>query len=303
MMCLMGAIDDATGELLPGAHFVDQECAASYLRTRHAIVREKGIPHAAYGDRHGALKRNDDHWTIEEELRGEQDLTHVGHALRDLEIEPIHALSPQAKGRVERLWKTLQDRLTSELRLAKASTCEEANQVLQRHAPDHNRRFAIAPKDAVPAWRPVRQGVDIDRVCSFRYKAVVGNDNAVRLAGHVFDIPPGPGGRTYAKARAEIRQLLDGSWRVYVKDSLVALVAASPLAELKPLKHHKRSAADKAFGRSIRSLETPTERAERKPRPIAKRSPVPPPFNSFGRLKRTPVRPKTTPIVSSQGPR
>ncbi|MGC4114447.1 MAG: ISNCY family transposase [Myxococcales bacterium] len=114
MLCLMGAIDDATGELLPGAHFVDQECTASYLRTLQAIVLEKGIPHSAYGDRHAALQRNDDHWTLEEELRGEQDLTHVGYALRALNITPIAALSPQAKGRVERLWKTLQDRLVSE---------------------------------------------------------------------------------------------------------------------------------------------------------------------------------------------
>ena len=288
MMCLMGAIDDATGELLPGAHFVDQECAASYLRTLHAIVREKGIPHAAYGDRHGALKRNDDHWTLEEELRGEQDLTHVGYALRALEIEPIFALTPQAKGRVERMWKTLQDRLVSELRLARASTLEEANIVLQAYATDHNRRFMIAPQNVTPAWRPVRHGLDIDRICSFRYKAIVGNDNTVRMCGHVFDIPPGPGGRSYAKARAEVRQLLDGSWRLYVKDGLVASVAASALEELKPLKRHKRSAAEKAFQRSVRQLE---ERVEPptppQPRRTSKRAAALPPFNSFGQLGRS----------------
>ena len=286
MMCLMGIIEDATGELMPGAHFVEQECAAGYLRTLRAMVLAKGIPHLVYEDRHGALLRNDDHWSLEEELRGEQDLTHVGYALRGLGITAIAALSPQAKGRVERLWKTLQDRLVSELRLARACTMEEANRVLEAHVPDHNRRFAIPPQDATPAWRPVR-GLDVERLCSFRYEASVNNDNAVRLSGHVFDIPPGPGNRSYAKARAEVRQLLDGSWCIYVKDKLVASAAASPVEDPKPLRRHKRSAADKAFGHSVRRLKVPEPGpAPAKPRLGAKRASAPPPFNSFGQLGR-----------------
>jgi hypothetical protein len=283
MMCLMGAIDDATGELLPGAHFADQEGSAGYLRTLRAIVLEKGIPNSAYGDRHSALQRNDDHWTLEEELRGEQDLTHVGYALRALNITRIAALSPQAKGRVERLWKTLQDRLVSELRLAKACTLEEANRVLFAYVPDHNRRFAVAPQDSTPAWRPLR-GADVERACSFRYEAVVGNDNAVRLRDKVLDIPPGPGGRGYAKAKAEVRQLLDGSWRIYVKDALVASLPASPLEELGPRKRHKRSAADRAFGKGVRQLNADPPRAAAKLSP--RRGLPPPAFNGYGQLVR-----------------
>jgi len=169
MLCLMGAIDDATGELLPGAHFVDQECAAGYLGVLKAIAEEKGLPLSAYMDRHGSLKRNDDHWTLEEELRGVQDPTQVGRALQALEIAVIFALSPQARGRVERLWGTLQDRLVSELRLAGATTVEHANAVLAAFRPDHNRRFAISPADATPAWRAVRRGTDLARTCSFHY--------------------------------------------------------------------------------------------------------------------------------------
>jgi hypothetical protein len=115
-MCLMGAVDDATGELLPGAHFVLQESAAGYLRVLYGTVTTQGIPGAIYMDRHGSLKRNDEFWTVEEELKGEQTPTHVGQALRELGIESIFALSPQAKGRVERLWGTLQDRMVSEMR-------------------------------------------------------------------------------------------------------------------------------------------------------------------------------------------
>jgi hypothetical protein len=162
----MGAIDDATGELLPGAHSVEQECAAGYLHVLLAIVREKGLPWSAYMDHHGSLKRNDGAWTVEEELRGEQDRTQVGAALKALDIEVIYALSPQAKGRVERLWGTLQDRLTSELRLAGTTNMKAANAVLDRHRPQHNRRFGVEAANAKPAWCPVRRGLDLEWVCA-----------------------------------------------------------------------------------------------------------------------------------------
>jgi len=240
MLCLMGAIDDASGELLPGAHFVEQECAAGYLHVLKAIAEEKGLPWSVYMDRHGSLKRNDNHWTLEEELRGSQEPTQVGLALQTLEIEVIYALSPQAKGRVERLWGTLQDRLVSELRLAGASTAAHANAVLVTCRPDHNRRFAIGAANPTPAWRRVRRGTDLTRVFSFHYEATVLNDNTVRLAGIVIDIPPGPRKRSYAGTRVELRQLLDGSWRVYLADAVIATAAATTTGELRSLRRRRR---------------------------------------------------------------
>lgn len=241
-LCLIGAIDDATGELLPGAHFVTQECAAGYLRVLAAIVAAYGIPWSIYMDQHGALRRNDDHWTLAEEQRGRQDPTQVGGALEALGIEAIYALSPQAKGRVERLWGTLQDRLVSELRLANACTLAEANAVLARYRPAYNARFALAPQDHQPAWRRVRAGLDLARVCSFRYEATVLKDNTVRLGGTVvLDIPPGPRARSYADRRVEVRQLLDGTWRVYLADRLIATAAATAHGELRALRRRKRS--------------------------------------------------------------
>ncbi len=242
LLCLVGAIDDATGDVLPGAHFVAQECAVAYLRVLHTIVRSCGIPWRIYMDQHGALKRNDDHWTLAEELRGAQDPTQVGHALQALGIECIFALSPQAKGRVERLWGTLQDRLVSELRLANACTVADANAVLDRYRPEHNARFAVAPKDRAPAWRPVRPGLDLERVCSFRYDATVLRNNTVQLGqGIVLDIPPGPRRRSYADTRVVAHQLLDGSWRVYAGTQLLATAAATSHRELRALKRRKRS--------------------------------------------------------------
>jgi transposase len=240
MLCLMGAIDDATGELLPGAHFVEQECAAGYLSVLRAIAQAKGLPWRAYMDQHGSLKRNDRHWTLEEELRGAQEPTQVGRALQALEIEVIYALSPQAKGRVERLWGTLQDRLVSELRLAGATTAAQANAVLERYRPAHNRRFALEPKEATPAWRLLRRGTDLDRICSFHYEATVLNDNTVRLGGLVIDVPAGPRKRSYAGAHVEVRQFLDGSWRVYLADAVIATAAGVHRGELRTLRRHRR---------------------------------------------------------------
>jgi transposase len=228
-LCLMGAIDDATGELLPGAHFVEHESTAGYLRVLLDVCLEKGLPWSIYMDRHSSLKRNDDHWTLEEELRGEQGLTHVGAALKALEIEPIYALSPQAKGRVERLWGTLQDRLVSELRLAKARTMEEANAVLARYLRTHNWRFAKPAADCQPAWRAVPPRIDLVRVCSLRSEPTVRNDNTVSIGnGAVLQIPKPADGHSYAGKRVELRHLLSGELRVYLRDELLVTVKADP---------------------------------------------------------------------------
>ena len=86
---------------------------------------------------------------------------------------------------------------------------------------DFNARFAKPARESQAAWRPLPKGVDVDQICSFRYEATVGNDNAVRLSGMILDIPAGPRRRGYAKARVELRQLLDGRWRVYHKNELL----------------------------------------------------------------------------------
>ncbi|HKO47782.1 MAG TPA: hypothetical protein VJV79_08665 [Polyangiaceae bacterium] len=123
-----------------------------YLRVLRDILREKGIPHTVYGDRHSSLKRNDKHWTLEEELAGKQEPTQVGRVLATLGVEMRYALSAPAKGRVERLWGVLQDRLISELRLAGASTRGQANKVLDEYRQAHNKRFAVTPQETQPAW-------------------------------------------------------------------------------------------------------------------------------------------------------
>ena len=229
--CLMAAVDDATGKLLE-AFFIPHECSFGYLKLLEEIVICYGIPLSIYQDRHGTLHRNDDNWTLDEQLAGEQEPTQVGWCLTSLGISPIFALSPQAKGRIERLFGVLQDRLIAEMGLRNITEMAVANTFLADHfITDYNRRFAIDPEVLQPAWRKVPRNVDIERTISFRYQAVVGNDNTVRLGGMVIDIPEGPGQRGYAKAKVEVRQLLDGSWRVYYKDKLIAHTDPTPLKE------------------------------------------------------------------------
>jgi len=235
---LTAVIDDATGAFLEGV-FTLEEDAQSYLSCLRQVLLNKGIPLAVYMDRHGIFRRNDDHWTVEEQLAGEQTPTQVGGALRELGIEPIFALSPQAKGRVERLFNTLQDRLVQEFRLAGITNREQGVVFLNgAFKTDFNARFAKPARQTQPAWRPLPKAMDVDRICSFRYQATVDNDNAVRLAAMVLDIPPGPHHRGYAKARVELRQLLDGRWRVYLKDQLL-LETIPPLVQL-PLRTVRR---------------------------------------------------------------
>jgi hypothetical protein len=226
----MAAIDDATGAIL-AARFFLFEGTEGYLWLLRQIVSRYGIPVSIYQDCHGSLKRNDDHWTVEEELAGRQEPTQVGQALRALGIQPIFALSPQAKGRIERLFGTLQDRLGAELDLAKATTPQEGNTLLPTFLRRFNRRFAIAARQSEKAWRPVPKTLDMDRAISFHYPTKVGLDNTVRLGELLLDIRPGPLGRSYAKARVEVRQLLNGSWRVYYQDRLIAKYPSTALRE------------------------------------------------------------------------
>jgi hypothetical protein len=176
----MAAMDDARGKLL-AARFFPFEGSSGYLWLLKTIVKRYGIPLVIYHDRHGALHRNDAHWTLEEQLVGRQEPTQVGLTLEALGIGSIAALSPQAKGRIERLFGTLQDRMSAELRLEGIHTMQKANGFLKGFLPRFNRRFAVSPKESQKAWREVPRELDLDRIISFRYRSVVGNDNSVRI--------------------------------------------------------------------------------------------------------------------------
>ena len=244
-MSLIGAVDDATGDVLKGV-FRLQEDLHGYATLFHQLFQDYGLPLAFYGDGTGVLVRNDDHWTLEEELAGRQNPTHLGRALRDLGITYIRARSPQAKGRVENRWGTFQDRLVAEMALRGICTLEQSNAYLPEFLEDFRRRFALAPREAAPAWRKPPPGWQLALSC--RYIRCVGSDNTVRLGptrerdrhhrpaqehrdpiasvARRVQIPPGPGGRSYAGSRVELRELLDGRITVHYHNQVLTTVAA-----------------------------------------------------------------------------
>lgn len=254
---LMAAIDDASGELL-AAFFTDQETSEAYLRLLDEILTHHGIPTAIYQDRHSALRRNDDQWSLEEQLAGRQRPTQVGRVLEELGIRSIFALTPQAKGRVERLFGTLQDRLIAELHIHGITTQEEANSFLtQLFKQRFNNHFQIQASAKGSAFLPITP-TDRHRIVAFRYDATVLNDNAVRLGGITLDIPPGPRRRSYARSKVEVRQHLDGSWSVFYQGKTIAQADPSPLTEpLRYKKPHRRGAAKAAFQDILVYLPTP----------------------------------------------
>jgi len=229
--CLMAAIDDATSRVL-AAFFCPAETSWAYLKLLEQVVVRWGVPASVYQDRHGTLKRNDAHWSLAEELAGRQAPTQVGAALEAFAITPIFALSPQAKGRIERLFGTLQDRLAASLRLAGITEITPANDFLPGFLQAHNDRFAQAPAQPEPVWGKAPKPAQRERILSLCYPAKVSSDNAVRLDGMILDIPPGPNKRSYAKLPVEVRQLLDGRWRVYYRERVIAEAPPTNIAEL-----------------------------------------------------------------------
>jgi hypothetical protein len=234
---LLGAIDDATSEVV-AAVFRQQEDAHGYFLLLRQILRSQGIPLDLYRDRHGIFQRDPKvPWSLEEQLAGRPEPTQFGRALEELGILSIAAHSPQAKGRIERLWRTLQDRLVAELRLAGMTTLEAANAFLPGFLARHNARFAVRADDPGLAYRPLNPALDLDRILSFRYPRVVANDNTVQLGGRVLQIPPGRVRRSYARAHVWVHEFLDGSLGVWYQDHWLLRTTAPPVAA--PLRARK----------------------------------------------------------------
>lgn len=223
---LLVAIDDATGKIV-AAVFREQEDAQGYFLLLKQVLKAKGIPLELYHDRHSIFRDNSKRpWSIEEELQGRREPTQFGRALEELGITAIAAHSPQAKGRVERLNGTLQDRLVQELRLAGVTGIKAGNRFLPAYLKRFNSRFAVKAEEPGLAYRPLHPSLDHDRILSFRYQRVVAMDNTVRLDGRLIQVPPGPKRRSYAGARVWVHEFLDGSLGVWYQERWLARTTA-----------------------------------------------------------------------------
>ena len=210
-LSLVGAVDDATGTV-PFALFRQQEDAHGYMLMLKDIIERHGVPLALYSDRHGIFQRSPkEPESLAEQLRGRRDPTQLGRALEELDIRLILAHTPQAKGRIERAWGTFQDRLVSEMRLAGATTIEQANKLLWNFIPRYNQRFGVAPSQPGSAYRQLPTGISLDATLCFKYLRTVANDNTVRFNGATLQILPDGYRASYARAKVEVQERLDGS--------------------------------------------------------------------------------------------
>ncbi len=226
---LVGGIDDATG-IVTGATFRAQEDAAGYFSTFAQTADRYGLPGAVYSDRHGIfIVEKNRAPTLTEQLRGTRRMTQVGRALDAAQVAWIGANSAPAKGRVERLWGTLQDRFVTELRLAGITTIEAANAFLPTLLDRHNARFAVPAADPLAVWRPWSDGLSAEAVFCFHYPRRVGRDNTVSWPGGGLALPRRADGRSWAGRSVILQERLDGSLWVD-HDGLCVPVTEAPAA-------------------------------------------------------------------------
>lgn len=213
-------IDDATSRILYG-EFVPVENTHHLMRTTRAYLQKDGRPLALYVDKDSIYTINRPQ-NVDEQLKNSDPLTQFARAMNELDIEIIKAHSPQAKGRVERGFRTHQDRLVKELRLRKISSIEEANRFLwEVYIPDHNRRCAIEPRNPIDSHRPVLATHNLDRIFSIQEKRVVANDFTLRLDNSFFQILKEQSVLIRPHHKILIEHWLDGSFHLWFENQPV----------------------------------------------------------------------------------
>jgi len=175
-LVLIGYIDDATGKVY--ARFYKYEGTIPALDSFKRYIRKNGLPQVVYFDRHTTYKSTRKS-SIEDELLNREALSQFGRALKELGVDFIHARSPQAKGRVERMFRTFQDRLVKEMRLVGIKTLEEANDFLDRYLPKFNKRFNVKPLEKGDMHRKIPKGMDIDSILCIKTERALRNDYTV----------------------------------------------------------------------------------------------------------------------------
>lgn len=235
---LLAYIDDASSRVW--ARFYEYEGTWPALDSFHRYVTRYGVPVAVYTDKHTTYK-SPGAPTLDEQLGGQKAQSQFERSLTALGVEVIHAHSPQAKGRVERLFGTFQDRLSKELRLAKIRTIETANQCLDAYLPHYNQRFTVPPAQATDLHRPCPARRDLDRSLCLKTLRVLRHDWTVAHNGQLYQVQT-----TVRATQVLMEERLDGTLRITHQGQALAY---HPIA-----------------GRPVRSTEPPT--VPRRPRPV-----------------------------------
>ena len=186
--CLHGFIDDATHKVT-GLYMCENECMHGYLEVTRQTFKNFGVPLALYADGSSIFFPKDNKLTLEEQLAGiTKPTTQYGRMMDFLGVELIHAGSSQAKGRVERLWNTLHDRLRTEFRRHKIKTIEAANEFLKTYIPKFNKKFAIEPQIKETSFMKLPKYVNLDYLLSVKYTRTVDVSNCISISGTTFVI-------------------------------------------------------------------------------------------------------------------
>ncbi|MDP3786127.1 MAG: ISNCY family transposase, partial [Candidatus Omnitrophota bacterium] len=227
---LMGQIDDATSKV--SAEFHDHEGTLPFMASFKSYIKAKGIPISVYIDRHTTYKSNKKP-SIEDELENREPLTQVGRALKELGVDVIFAHSAQAKGRVERLFRTFQDRLVKEMRLRKIRSIEEANSFLKEYLPIYNKRFSVPAAKSADLHRPLSKGIDLDTILCKKTERALRKDFTVAHDKKLYQIE-----NNIRTQKVTVEERIDGSMLIRHKNMVLKFkeiaVRTEKIIQLKP---------------------------------------------------------------------
>lgn len=233
---LLGSIDDATSRIF--LQFTEHEDTKNLMRFNRTYLKKFGKPKSIYVDKDSIYKTNRQP-NLEEELRGEKyAMTQFTRAMEtDLGVKVITANSPQAKGRVERLFGTLQDRLVKELRLAGISTIPGANHFLEEvYLDKHNQKFSVPPKNNTDIHRPVgKNEAELDAIFSFQEERVLCHDYTIRWRNRIFQVEKHQPYFLLSRTRVMVEERLNGEIRIKYKGKYLKMHEIDPQAIRKPL--------------------------------------------------------------------
>jgi transposase len=203
---LMGYIDDATGD--PFGRFYDYEGTMPAMDSFKRYIRKHGLPLKVYLDGHSTYKSTAKP-TIEEQLEGREPLSEFERALKELGVEVSHAHSPQAKGRIERLFRTFQDRVIKEMRLKGIRTIEEGNKFLEVYLPLYKKRFSVRPRKKEDLHRALPRGIDLDAILCIKTERTLRNDFTVAHNHKLYQIE-----EATKASKVIVQDRMDGSMRI-----------------------------------------------------------------------------------------
>ena len=218
---LLLAVDDVTGCVV-SARFCHDETTHDYFLLMEDLITSRGMPLTLYADRHSVF--------VPRIAAGKQSPgpTQFTRAMDEVGIQLIFAHSPQAKGRVERMAGTFQDRLVTELRLAGASTIAEAKAVLRRFLPRFNKQFRVPVREPEASYRSLNPDIYLDNILCYKHSRKVGRDNTLKYRWNTLQLAPDAERASYAGARVQVLEGLDGSLRVMHDGRIIPSQEAPP---------------------------------------------------------------------------